>query len=207
MFPFPICNVAVLSSLHYGKPEQQHLLEHLSYELLRTYTHFPSAVISIQVWGATCSIQEGDCFLKTKTLRLFQDLPSSVEKICVVPPESSTVIEGPLSTRRQAQSFSSLYSRFHTFTLKVVWRSSRTVNSIQICTSTHWKRCILSTTRRDGRRRMNCAERLVKNKKLSHDRLAASSESKTTVLSQHRCKSPLTLCRYAASSCGCNWRW
>lgn len=49
MIPFPIWNVAVLSSLHYGKPEKQHLLKHLCRELLQTFTHFPSAVISVQV--------------------------------------------------------------------------------------------------------------------------------------------------------------
>lgn len=103
MIPFPICNVAVLSSLHYGKPEKQHLLKHLCHELLQTSTHFPSAVISIQVWGATCPSWK-NCFLKTKTLQMYQDLPYFVRKMCAIPPDRSTVMERPLPTGRLSQS-------------------------------------------------------------------------------------------------------
>lgn len=95
------------------------------------------------------SILERDCFLKTKTLQMFQDLPYSVRKMYAVPSEWSTVIERPLSTGRLSQSLSTPYMRFHIFTQKVVWRSSSTINSIQICTVSYWKRRNLLTTHRE----------------------------------------------------------
>lgn len=75
---------------------KQHLLKHLSYKVLPTYTHFPSAAITIQFRhrdpGTTCREED-------KTTQLFHDLPSSWEKTCVVQPESNT-LKVTLSTWR-----------------------------------------------------------------------------------------------------------